>query len=165
MVSEVGVFFTSHYAAWRNIDRRNDVTLALHAGRSGQLPNKKLIYVYRSPHAVSTFTMPSKPKTNKGTKVDPTAQKRDTRFYIMVSFGFGLVALLASILVEAYAKPSKYAPKTFSRGELPEQVQIIDQKAFNVLSSVPPVTEANATTVCIYLCWLLPCHPCSKSEY
>ena len=156
MVSEVGVFFTSHYAAWRNIDRRNDVTLALHAGRSGQLPNKKLIYVYRSPHAVSTFTMPSKSKTNKGTKVDPTAQKRDTRFYIMVSFGFGLVSLLASILVEAYAKPSKYAPKTktFSRGELPEQVQIIDQKAFNVLPFVPPVTEANATTVCICLCWL-----------
>ena len=93
--------------------------------------------------------MSPKKKANKGTQevaANP-AQKANARFYIMLSFGVGLAALSISILVEAYAKPSSYVPKTFPRGEIPDQAQVIDQKAFNVLPFVPPATEANATTV------------------
>ena len=104
--------------------------------------------------------MSSKKKANKGTQVAvKPAQKGDIRFYAMVSFGVGLVALAASVLVEAYAKPSNYAPKTIPRGEIPEQAQVIDQKAFNVLPFVPPATEANATTVRVALCHLTACAP------
>ncbi|RYP68685.1 hypothetical protein DL770_008409 [Monosporascus sp. CRB-9-2] len=64
----------------------------------------------------------------------------------MPSFRCPLAALLAGILVEAYANASAYAAETPSRDKIPEQAQIIDQKAFNVLPYVPPLTESNATT-------------------
>ncbi|RYP49997.1 hypothetical protein DL768_004432 [Monosporascus sp. mg162] len=61
----------------------------------------------------------------------------------MPSFRCPLAALLAGVLVEASANPSGYATETPT---VPEQAQIIDQKAFNVLPYVPPLTESNATT-------------------
>ncbi|RYP03795.1 hypothetical protein DL764_004907 [Monosporascus ibericus] len=64
----------------------------------------------------------------------------------MPSFRCSLAALLAGVLAEAYANESGCAAGTPSRETIPAQAQVIDQKAFNVLPYVPPLTESNATT-------------------
>lgn len=67
----------------------------------------------------------------------------------MPSFLFGSVALFAGVLVNGYVSPPEYGSKVL-RGQVPSQAQIIDQKAFNVLPTVLPPSESNATTVSIH---------------
>ncbi|RYP16711.1 hypothetical protein DL765_004947 [Monosporascus sp. GIB2] len=66
---------------------------------------------------------------------------------MMPSSGSSLAALFAGALVRAYAYDSEYEAGASSRDTIPEQAQVIDQKAFNVLPYVPPLTESNATTL------------------
>ncbi len=89
--------------------------------------------------------MVSQPTASKRTHSD-TSRKGEIRAYIMPSVAFTFVTLVTGILVNGYVSPSEYGAKTL-RDNIPEQAQIIDQKSFNVLPSVPPLTEANATTV------------------
>jgi hypothetical protein len=65
------------------------------------------------------------------------------------------VALLVAVwgvLISAYGveSPLSYGSKVMPRGQPPPQAQVIDQKAFNVLPTVPPPSVANASTVCSY---------------
>lgn len=89
--------------------------------------------------------MASKPAATEVAHKD-VAKKEKTRDYIMPSVFVASVALLAGVLVNGYVSPPAYGSKA-SREQIPDQAQIIDQKAFNVLPSVLPPSEANATTV------------------
>lgn len=63
-----------------------------------------------------------------------------------------LGTLLLATLVPLGLRRTAAAEKT-----LPEQAQIIDQKSFAVLETVPPPSEANASTVrCLLLSLFQP---------
>ncbi|KAI0009966.1 D-lactonohydrolase [Xylariaceae sp. FL0662B] len=64
----------------------------------------------------------------------------------MAFFVFALVALTAGVVIQADGTPPVSSSQRFPRAELPAQAQFIDQKAFNVLPTVLPPSEANAST-------------------
>ncbi|KAK7753761.1 hypothetical protein SLS62_004386 [Diatrype stigma] len=74
--------------------------------------------------------MASKPAANRVAR-KKAAIKEKTRDYIMPSVFVASVALLAGVLVNGYVSPPGYGSKV-SRDQIPDQAQIIDQKAFNV---------------------------------
>ncbi|EMR71621.1 putative evolved d-pantonohydrolase protein [Eutypa lata UCREL1] len=88
--------------------------------------------------------MVSEPATSKRENIH-TTRKETSKGYVMPSLLFGSVALFAGVLVNGYVSPPEYGSKVL-RGQVPSQAQIIDQKAFNVLPTVLPPSESNATT-------------------
>jgi hypothetical protein len=58
-----------------------------------------------------------------------------------------LVTLLTGILLRTHISPASHGVRAWSSGDLPSQAQVISQKAFNVLGSVPPPTGANGSSV------------------
>ncbi|KAI1077132.1 D-lactonohydrolase [Whalleya microplaca] len=68
------------------------------------------------------------------------------KHYNMVCYPFALLSLTAGILTQAYGSPAVSASQRLPRAEIPAQAQFIDQKTFNVLPTVLPPSEANATT-------------------
>lgn len=74
-----------------------------------------------------------------------------TKLGVTMALGALLLAALVPLGLDSLSRTA--AAKT-----LPDQAQIIDQKSFAVLETVPPPSEANATTVCpFFLLYLLTC--------
>lgn len=65
----------------------------------------------------------------------------------MVLGSLAVAVLGVAAYVNASPKPGAVSAAIAARDELPAQVQRINQKAFNVLPTVLPVTESNVTTV------------------
>ncbi|KAI5868404.1 calcium-dependent phosphotriesterase [Durotheca rogersii] len=68
---------------------------------------------------------------------------------MMISLSLGLVVLATGLTVQAYKNPSTSHHRRLLQRVVPEQAQVINWKSFNVLTTVPPPTEANATTLFI----------------
>ncbi|KAI1505325.1 D-lactonohydrolase [Biscogniauxia marginata] len=69
-----------------------------------------------------------------------------TSGYKMVALSLTLVVLATGVAIQAYDPSSGYGSRRLPRAEIPAQAQFIDQKAFNVLPTVLPPSESNATT-------------------
>jgi gluconolactonase len=78
-----------------------------------------------------------------------SAAKNRTATIRMVSITVAIIAAALAVFVRAYGAGNSlpHGSPIRARGEMPPQAQVIDQKAFNVLPSVPPATVANATTL------------------
>lgn len=71
----------------------------------------------------------------------------------LTAANMSLAVLAASFIFPAGIWPSAWGAQALAQEmayeirALPDQAQIIDQRAFNVLAEVPPPDEANSTTV------------------
>ncbi|KAI0598266.1 D-lactonohydrolase [Biscogniauxia sp. FL1348] len=83
---------------------------------------------------------------------EPTKSKKaqdgrvDTSRYKMAALPLSLVVLTAGVLIKAYDPSPASGSSRLPRAEIPAQAQFIDQKAFNVLPTVLPPSQSNATT-------------------
>ncbi|GFZ51786.1 hypothetical protein JCM24511_09554 [Saitozyma sp. JCM 24511] len=58
-------------------------------------------------------------------------------------------AVLGAIVIRTYISPATHGTLAWSASDVPPQAQVINQKAFNVLGSVPPATQANGSSLFI----------------
>jgi hypothetical protein len=83
--------------------------------------------------------------SGEGGKKTVAADKDDWyKNFKMTYIPLALSVLSIAVAVAAYNDGSHHGVQ---RASIPEQAQFIDQKAFNVLPSVPPPSVANLTTV------------------
>ena len=92
--------------------------------------------------------MPGDIKTSPGTVPTTNVKRSSTSTNTLLVVIMAPLVLLLSLLVPSgFDVLSGKVWATTTARTVPYQAQIIDQKSFNVLATVPPPDQSNATTV------------------